>query len=107
MLQGAAHEGAQPHRIWSNLRDPAAAVGHLHVEGNEVELVDVLPLVEPGVDFAGVAVEQFGEAQLLLGRAHSVLLEEIVLFHCTILFLIEQSASLCHRGFWLLGWRPS
>ena len=30
----------------------------------------------------------------------------ILLFHNTILFLIEQSASLCHRGFWLLGWRP-
>ena len=28
-------------------------------------------------------------------------------FHRTILFLIEQSASLCHRGFWLLGWRSS
>ena len=23
------------------------------------------------------------------------------------LFLIEQSASLCHRGFWLLGWRSA
>ena len=23
------------------------------------------------------------------------------------LFLIEQSASLCHRGFWLLGWRST
>lgn len=36
MFQGAAHEGAQSNKIWSNLGHPAATVGHLYVEGNEV-----------------------------------------------------------------------
>ena len=34
-------------------------------------------------------------------------IEPVDVFHFSILFLIEQSASFCHRGFWLLGWRPS
>ena len=46
MLQGAAHKGTKPHRIRGNLGYPAAAVGHFHVEGNEVETVDILPLFD-------------------------------------------------------------
>lgn len=86
MLQGATDEGAQPNGIWGHLGDPAAAVGHLEVEGDEVESVVVFPLVEAGVDFAGVLIEQFGLEPLLLGRAHCVLLEVVVLFHDTDFF---------------------
>ncbi len=68
MLQGAAHKGAKPNRIWSNLSNPAAAVCHLHVEGNEVEPVDVLPHLKAGIDFRCVLVEQLGVEQLLLRR---------------------------------------
>ncbi len=59
MLQGAAHERAKPDWIWNNLRNPAAVVANLHVEGDEVKLVDVLPLIESGVDFAGESGHQF------------------------------------------------
>ena len=86
MLQGAAHKGAKPHRIWSNLGHPAAAVGHLEVEGDEIEPVFVFPLVEAGVDFRRVPVEELGVAQLLPGRHFSVRLEEIVLLHGTDFF---------------------
>ena len=54
-------------------------LGHVPLQRDEVELVDVFPGIEMSVN----------------------------LVHSTILFLIEQSASFCHRGFWLLGWRPS
>ena len=86
MLQGAAHEGAQPHRIRSNLGHPAAAVGHFQVKGNEVEPVNVFPLVKAGIDFRCVLVEQLGVEQLLLRRTPFVCLEEIVLFHGTDFF---------------------
>lgn len=86
MLQGAAHKGAQPDGIGCHFGYPAAAVGHFHVQRDEIELVDVFPVIEAGVDFAGVLVEQFGAEALLLGRAQCVLLEEIVLFHGTDFF---------------------
>ena len=61
-------------------------IGHLHEEGNEVELVIVLPFIEMGIDFRGMLVEQFGVEQLLVSRALSSLLEEIVLVHDTDFF---------------------
>jgi len=37
MLQGAAHEGSQPNGVGGHLGNPAAAaVGHLHVQGDEL-----------------------------------------------------------------------
>ncbi len=90
MLQVASDEGAEPDGIGRDLCHPAQAVGHLQIERDEVEAVDVFPLVEMGIDLAGMLVEHFGLEQLLRGRTQSVLLEEIVLFHGTILFLIEH-----------------
>ena len=79
MLLCAADERSEPNRIRSHLcHPPGAAVGHLHEEGNEVELVIVLPFIEMGIDFRGMLVEQFGVQQLLGSRAFSALLEEIV-----------------------------
>ena len=87
MLQGAADEGAQPYGIWCYLCHPACtAIGHLHVQGNEIEPVIILPLVEVGVDVYGVLVKEFGVEQLPGGRAQCVLLEEIVLVHDTDFF---------------------
>ncbi|MBQ1672742.1 MAG: hypothetical protein II064_01520 [Bacteroidales bacterium] len=86
MFQGAAHEGAKPHGIRSHLSHPPAAVGHLEIEGNEIEPVIVFPLIEVGIDFRGVPVEQLGVEQLLLRRHFAVCLEEIVLFHGTDFF---------------------
>ncbi len=86
MLQGAADEGTQPDGVGSYFGHPAAAVGHLQVKGDEIELVNVFPVVEAGIDFNGVLVKLFGEETLLLGRAQCVLLEEIVLFHGTDFF---------------------
>lgn len=86
MLQGAAHEGTKPHWIRSNLGHPAAAVGHLEVEGDEVEPVFVFPLVKAGVDFRGAPVELLGVELLLRGRHFAVCLEEIVLLHGTDFF---------------------
>ena len=106
MLQGAPYEGSEPHGIRGHLHRPAAAVVHLQPKWDKVEPVNVLPVIEPGVDLAAVAVEQFCVGQLPGGGTRRALPEKIVLFHSTILFLIEQSASLCHRGFGLLGWRP-
>ena len=57
-----------------------------HRPKNEVELVNKLPLIEPGVDFRCILVEQFGVEQLLLRRTMPVFLEEIVLFHGTDFF---------------------
>jgi len=58
----------------------------LHEEGNEVELVIVLPFIEMGIDFRGMLVEQFGVEQLLGSMAFSALLEEIVLVNDTDFF---------------------
>lgn len=80
MLKGTAHEGAEPYWIRSHFSNPAATIGHLQIQGNEVELVNVFPVIIAGVDFYGVLVKHFGEAQLLLGRVQCDLLEEIVLF---------------------------
>ena len=66
-------------------------VGHIQLQRDEVETVDAFPVVETSIDFVRVADEKGG----------------VFVVHSTILFLIEQSASFCHRGFWLLGWRPS
>ena len=87
MLLCAADERSEPNRIRSHLcHPPGAAVGHLHEEGNEVELVIVLPFIEAGIDFRRMLVEQFGVEQLLGSRAFSALLEEIVLVHDTDFF---------------------
>ena len=86
MLQVTANKGSEPYRVRSNLGDPAHAVGHLHVERDEVETVVVLPVIETGIDLVRVDVEQFGEETLLLGRAQSGLTEEIVLVHDTDFF---------------------
>ena len=74
MVQGGLDEGAEPHGVWGHFGHPAAAVGHLEVEGDEVESVAVFPLVEAGVDFRGVPVEELGVAQLLPGRHFAVCL---------------------------------
>ena len=66
-------------------------VGHAQLQRDEVETVDALPVVKMSNDFVRMADEKGG----------------VFVVHSTILFLIEQSASFCHRGFWLLGWRPS
>lgn len=86
MLQGGLDERSKPHRIWSHLSNPAAVVSHLEIEGDEVEPVNVFPLVEAGVDFRRVPVEELGVAQLLPGRHFAVRLEEIVLLHGTDFF---------------------
>lgn len=87
MLQRAMDERAEPNRIRCNLCHPTgAAIGHLQIKGNEVELVVVLPFIEAGIDFRGMLVEQFGVEQLLGSRALSALLEKIVLVHDTDFF---------------------
>ena len=58
VLQGAADEGAQRDGVWGHFGDPAAAVGHLQVKGDEVETVVVSPVVETGEDLSGVPVEE-------------------------------------------------
>ena len=65
----------------SHLSNPSgAAVGHLHEEGNEVEPVIVLPVIETGIDFRAMLVEQFCVEQLLGGRVFSALyLEKLYL----------------------------
>ena len=92
MLQDGSYEGAQVE--WPIGHADAMAVdgvGHVQLQGNEVEAIDALPVVETSIDFVRVADEK----------------GSVFVVHSTILFLIEQSASFCHRGFWLLGWRPS
>ena len=80
MLQGGSDEGPQVKRFIGHADAIAVdRIGHVPLQGDEVESVYVFPGIEMGVN----------------------------LVHGTILFLIEQSASFCHRGFWLLGWRPS
>lgn len=80
-------EGAQPHRIRGQFRYNAVdGVGHLHVQGNEVEPINFFPVIETPVDFVGVLVERFGEKTLLLGRAQYVLLEELIFVHDTDFF---------------------
>ena len=88
MLQSAANERPQPNWIRSHLnRFPGDAINHLRIQGNKVETVDVLPLLEAGVNHAGVAVEHFSVEHLLLGRTRPALPEEIVLvFHDTDFF---------------------
>lgn len=87
MIEGALHEGAQPHRVRGQFRrNPSHVIGHLKVKGNEIEAVDVFPVIEVGVNHVGVTVERFGEQTLLLGRTESVLLEEIVFVHDTDFF---------------------
>jgi len=83
MFQVTTNERAQPYRVRGDLSNPAHAVGHLHVEGNKVETIVVLPVIETAINLVCVDVEQFGEETLLLGRAQSGLTEEIVLVHDT------------------------
>lgn len=59
MLQGAADEGTQPDGVGSYFGHPAAAVGHFQVEGDEIELVNVFPVVEAGIDFNGVTTREY------------------------------------------------
>lgn len=86
MFQITTNERAQPYRVRGDFCYPPHAVGHLHVERNEIEPVVVLPVVETSIDLVRVDVEQFGEETLLLGRAQSGLTEEIVLVHDTDFF---------------------
>ena len=87
MVEGILDKGAQPYRIWSQLDNyPGDTVGHLQIQRDEVEPVNVLPLVEMGVYHIGVTVEGLGEETLLLGRAQCALLEEIVFVHDTDFF---------------------
>ncbi len=80
-------ERTQPHRIWSQLgSDASGCIGHLQIEGDEVETVDALPVIEAGVNHIGVTVEGCGEQTLLFGRTVSVLLEEFVFVHNTDFF---------------------
>ena len=60
VLQGAADKGAERDGVWGHFGDPAAAVGHLQVEGDEVETVVVSPVVETGEDLSGMPVEELG-----------------------------------------------
>ena len=80
-------ERTQPHRVLSQLRNDAVdAVGHLHVQGDEIKAVVVLPVIEMPIDFVGIGIEGLGEKTLLLGRAQCVLLEEVVFVHDTDFF---------------------
>ena len=87
MVESVLDEGAQPYRIRSQLADkPCDAIGHLQIQGDEVELINVLPFIESGVEFVCVGIERLGEETLFLGRAQCVLLEEIVFVHDTDFF---------------------
>ena len=86
MFQGGFDEGTEPDRIRGHFGHPAAAEGHLEVEGDEIEPVAVFPLVKAGIDFRGVFVKQSGVGLLLPGRHFAVCLEEIVLLHGTDFF---------------------
>lgn len=87
MVPDGLNEGAQPHGIWGQFGDDAVdAVGHLQVQGDEVEPVDVLPVVEVLVNDVGVLVERLGEETLLLGRAQCALPDENVFVHDTDFF---------------------
>ena len=80
MIESTLHEGTQPHRVGCQFRRyPGNAIGHLHIQGDEIETLDVFPRIEMGVNHIGVTVKGFGEQTLLLGRTESVLLEEFVL----------------------------
>ena len=87
IFQCAADEGAQPHRVRGHLgHNSIDAVSHLQIEGNEVELVYVFPLIEAGIDGVCVLVERFGKEPLLPGGAQRVPFEKKVLFHGTDFF---------------------
>lgn len=64
MVQGCLDEGAEPEGIRGHFGHPATTVGHLEVEGDEVEPVAVFPLVEAGVDFRGVPIEELSAGQI-------------------------------------------
>ena len=80
--------------LWRRLRlqrvkirnDAVDGVGHLQVQGDEIEPVIVFPDVDVLVDGVGILVELLGEEALLLGRAQCVLLEEVVFVHDTDFF---------------------
>ena len=92
MLQDGSYQSAQVELAIDHADEMTVdGVGHVQLQGDEVETVDALPVVETSIDFVRVADEK----------------GSVFVVHSTILFLIEQSASFCHRGFWLLGWRPS
>ena len=59
MLQGAADEGTQPDGVGSYFGHPAATVGHFQVKRDEIELVNVFPVVEAGIDFNGVTTREY------------------------------------------------
>ena len=87
MVPDGLDEGAQPYGVRGQLGDDAVdAVGHLHVQRDEVEPVDVLPIVEVLEDGVGVLVERLGEETLLLSRAQCALLDENVFVHDTDFF---------------------
>ena len=87
MVPDGLDEGAQPHGIRGQLGcDPGDAVGHLQVQRNEVEPVDVFPIVETGVEFVRVGIERLGEETLLLGRAQCALPDENIFVHDTDFF---------------------
>ncbi len=87
MVPDGLDEGTQPNGIRGQLGgDSGDAVGHLHVQRDEVEPVDVLPVIEMLVDGVGVLVERLGEETLLLGRAQCALPDENVFVHDTDFF---------------------
>ena len=87
MVPDCLDEGTQPNGVGSQFGgDSGDAVGHLHVQRDEVEPVDVLPVVEVLVDGVGVPVERLGEETLLLGRAQRALPDENVFVHDTDFF---------------------
>ena len=87
MVPDGLDEGAQPNGVGGQLGgDSSDTVGHLQVQGDEVEPVDVFPVVEADVKLVRVGIERLGEETLLLGRAQCVLPDENVFVHDTDFF---------------------
>ena len=87
MVPDGLDEGTQPNGVRGQLGgDSGDAVGHLQVQRDEVEPVDVLPVVEVLEDGVGVLVERLGEETLLLRRAQCALPDENVFVHDTDFF---------------------
>ena len=87
MVPDGLDEGTQPNGVGSQFGgDSGDAVGHLQVQRNEVEPVDVFPVIETGVELVRVGIERFGEQTLLLSRAQCALPDENVFVHNTDFF---------------------
>ncbi len=106
MLQDASDEGAEPDLFVSYPGLPITIL-QSRLDGNEIETVESPPDLIESKDVIRVSEETDRVVSGLVTAQESALLplRKKLLLHRTILFLIEQSASFCHRGFWLLGWR--